>query len=303
MEMKTAGPGVGWTWLWRGLKSVFARPKTLFGALALLMAFVLALTAITLVVQLVWGQSVTAMLASNVVMMAVSVVVYPVMCGGYLRILHAVEHQQAAAATDLFGPFQPGGGAGRMILVGLGMFVIYAAFLGLLFTTIGHDVGAWYLHLMETGMHTTGKAPDLPPMPGGLAATVAVLMLFGMFYSAAFAIAMGQAALRRQPVMAAIRDGLVGAIRNLLPLLVLALCGLVAFFVFAIVLGMMVMIITLLASFVSAVLAVVLMVPLYAALMLYMYAVMLGVMYAIWQDVTGAPPPVAAPFAADRVEA
>lgn len=287
MEMNTLGPGAGWSWLIRGIKSGFQRPQTLFGAAALFVGLAFVIGMVQAAAQFVVGQSIAVLLTINIALMLVGVVVYPVLFGGYLRILDAVEHERPAAARDLFSPFQSGGGAGSLIMVGIVLMLVYALFLALLYFTIGHGVGTWYMQIAELGMQGGDKPAALPPFPSGFAATFALLMVFFIFYSAAFAIAIGQVALGSQPVLASIKDGMVGALKNLLPLLVLAVCSFFAFIVFAIGLAVLVAVVAALGSLVGPVFAMILIVPVYAAVVLLTYLVMFGVMYALWQDVSG----------------
>lgn len=285
MEMKSVGAGRGWSWLVFGLKSGFKQPKTLFGAAALFLLVAFAVGAVQMIAMVLLRQSLTAMLALYAVGMVVGVLVYPLLVGGYLRVQDAVEKGRPVSATAIFSPFSAGGGAGRLILVSLGLLLIYLVVMVLVYFTVGHAVGNWYLQVMEMGLHAADKPPPLPPMPGGFAATGAILMLFFIFYSAAFAIAMGQAAMRQCPPLQALRDGMVGAVKNLLPLLILALCSLLALIVISLGMGLVVLIITMIVSQLGPTFSLILIMPLYALMLLFMYQVMIGVMYAIWQDV------------------
>lgn len=303
MDMRAMGPGAGWSWLWRGIKRGFKRPGVLLGAAALFLAIAVAVGVLQFLAQLVLGLSPRAVLAFNGALMLVSAIVYPVLIGGYLGLLDKLEHGRPVGALDLFAPFRAGGSAGRLVLVGIGMFVLYALFFLLVYLTIGHAVGAWYIKLLSMTPHADGTASAIPPLPDGMGVVFAVLVVFFIFYGAAFSIALGQAALREQPVAAAIKDGLVGALKNLLPLLVLVLCSFLALFVLSMATGIVAVTLGMLAGAASPWLAVVLMVPAYAAMVLVMYTVMFGVMYAMWQDVAGGGPQHAGMPPAAHVEA
>ncbi len=161
-------------------------------------------------------------------------------------------------------------------------------FMALLYFTVGHGVGAWYMQMVSATAKGTAPLNASPDFPDGFALVVALMAVYFIFYSAAFAIGMGQAALRERPVMAAIGDGIAGAVKNVLPLLVLTICGLVAYLVFALAAGMVFAILMVIGALLSPVLAMLLVIPLYAAMMMVIYIVMFGVMYALWQDVAGA---------------
>ena len=289
MEMRTMSPGAGWSWLWEGVSSVFRRPGTLIGAAALMLLVPVGLGLVQAGSLLLAGGSPGIVQWVNGLAMLLVAVLFPLFCGGYLRIVDAIRHDRHVSAWDIFALFQPGSGGTRVVLVGLGFFLLTMLFMALIFFTVGHGVGTWYMQLMSAtakGAATSSAAPEFPD--DGFALAVALLTVYFIFYSAAFAIGMGQAALRERPVMAAIRDGIVGAVKNVLPLLVLTICGLVAYLVFAVGGGVVVVMLGVLVVMVSPALAALLVIPLYAVMMMVIYTVMFGVMYALWQDVAGA---------------
>ena len=125
-------------------------------------------------------------------------------------------------------------------------------------------------------------------------------MVFALWVTGYYAISLGQVALNRRSVFGAIGDGAVGALKNVLPLLVFALSSLLVWIVAVIVLVIVVVLFVMLAKFVSPWLTVALAIPAYIALLLMMFSVMFGVTYHLWRDVCGddataaMPPPLAA---------
>jgi hypothetical protein len=116
---------------------------------------------------------------------------------------------------------------------------------------------------------------------------MALFMVLGLFMTAFYAISLGQVALRRRSVFGAIGDGMIGALKNLLPLLVFAVSSVLAWIVVAVALVIVLLLVTLLAKLISPWLVLVVIVPLYIALLLMIFAVMFGMMYHLWRDVCG----------------
>lgn len=285
MDMQTKGPGAGWFWLTRGLNIGFQHPKVLFGAGALFLVYAVVVNGLQILVQDVLKPPPGELLAFIGLMMLVGAVISPILCGGFLRVMDAADHGRPARALGLFDAFRAGHGAGQLVVLGLCLMLVYVVLLALLYFTVGHDVGAWYMQTMAQMAHG-GKDVVMPPLPSGFAATVALLLVFYIFYSAAFAIAMGQVALCGQAPLAALRDGLVGALKSVLPLMVLAITGMIGAIVFVVGVAIALVVITLLASLIgSKVVALVLVGAIYLALLLLLCVVVVGVMYAIWQDV------------------
>lgn len=286
MEMQVRGPSAGWSWLVRGLNAGFHHPKVLFGAGLLFMLYVVLVAGLQILVQRVWVPSPVETLVLTGLMMLVGAVVYPLLCGGFMRVMDAVENGRPARASGVFDLFRRGQGGRSIVILGISLMLIYLVVVLLLFFTVGRHVGGWYMQLMASNLPGATHAV-FPPLPSGFGATLALLMVFFIFYSGAFAIAMGQVALRAQPPRTALRDGMAGALKNGLPLVVLAVVGTLGAIVFAVGVAIVVLMITLLASLLSKALALVLTVAIYLAMMLLMYVVVFGVMYAVWQDVAG----------------
>ena len=152
----------------------------------------------------------------------------------------------------------------------------------LMLVTLGLMAGAYYVHL------------QLPPPPDGLGGLFSLGGLFALFVAAVFAVGFGQVALRGRNLGAALVDGLAGAARNLLPLLVMAAVA----FALMMAAGLMLVLVAGILGLLHPVLAVAVFLPLYMVFVLVLYVVMFGVMYHLWRDVAGDPPAPAAGFEA-----
>ncbi len=116
---------------------------------------------------------------------------------------------------------------------------------------------------------------------------MALLTVFALFMIGFNSIGLGQIALRRRGVFNAIGDGLLGALKNLLPLLVLAASLVLAWLAVTIVLVIAAILLALFGRLVGAWLMFAVIIPVYIALLLVVFAIMFGVMYHLWRDVCG----------------
>jgi hypothetical protein len=285
MLMHARGPGAGWSWLMDGFMVMKRRPWTIIGAASLFAVCLLVPMALQFLLQQ-WARSHgdAAMIVLLLASMLVFGAFYPVLMGGFMRVIDANRNDQPVSAWIVLSPFRPGQGGLRIALFGLGMLVIYVAFLAILLATVGHGLLSWYLQLLDR--QAFGMPPQpLPSLPAGSAAAFALLTVFFLFYSGAIAIGVGQASLRDQPPLAALRDGITGSFKNALPLLVLAICGLVAFCVIAMAFGLFAAMLLLVAMLAGKLAAFILMVLLDIVLVILLYAFMMGVNHAMWRDV------------------
>lgn len=284
MLMRAKGPGAGWSWLMQGFTVARRNPKAIFGASALFTLCLLLLIAVQLFVQYVMKPQGSGMLAFLGVMMLVWGVFYPIVIGGFMRVIDASRNERPVSALTVFEPFRSGQGGARLALFGLCMLLVYVVFLALLVITVGHGMLSWYLQLLSHSPFDV-QAHALSALPSSFGVTLALLTVFFLFYSGALAIGIGQAALRGQPSLAAFRDGIAGAFKNALPLLVLAVCGVLALFVFALVFGLLAALAMVVLTLASRLLGIIFLIAIYLVMILLMYAFMMGVNYAIWHDV------------------
>jgi hypothetical protein len=288
-------PGAGWSWLKQAINLGRNNPRALFGAAALLMLVALIPSVLQLIAQRLFPGT-AAMLWITGVSLLVMVVVYPLLIGGFFGVIDATERGRPTHATALFDTFRPGPARGRLIGFGLLMSLIYLLAFGAVLVAFGGDVASWYVQVLAAAQQATpGTPPVLPAAPSGLGTVFGLGMLLMMFLGGVYSIGFGQVALTDRNVGGALADGFAGTIKNVLPLLVLAVVSLFGMLVVAIVLGLGLALLVTLGSLVHPLLGMLLALPVYLAFLVAMYVVMFGVMYFLWRDVTaaGAPTPSA----------
>lgn len=286
MTTRSRGPLAGFGWLKRGIEVAFRHPKPALGGAAFLLLAVLVPALIRVPIQfylmhagmpltfgiLLWS------LAGSVLLGLLIVPLY----AGYLQVIDAAERGLPARARDIFQPYRQGE-APRLIGYGLAIMLLYIVVLGIIVVATGSTLPGWYLQFLN--MQAAHQPP--PALPHGFGTAMALLTVFGLFMMGFYSISLGQIALGRRGVFDAIGDGALGALKNLLPLLVLAITLVVAWIIVAIVLVIVVALLFLLGRLVSGWLSLVLVIPVYIALLLLVFAVMFGVMYHLWRDVCG----------------
>ena len=287
MTTRSRGPSAGFGWLTNGFSVGFRHPKPLLGGAAFLVVACLLPSLITLPMQFhSLGAGTQPSPTTFGLIMAISMLfgllIVP-LYAGYLQLIDAAERGLPARALDIFKPYQQGE-ALRLIGYGLAMIVVYIALFGIVIAATGGGIASWYMQVL------TAQANHQPPptaLPDGFGITMTLFMVIGFFMMAFYAISLGQVVLNRRNVLSAIGDGMIGALKNLLPLLVFAVSALLAWIVVAIVFLIVVLLLTLIAKLISPWLALVVIIPLYIALFLLMFTMMFGVMYQLWRDVCG----------------
>jgi hypothetical protein len=287
MTTRSRGPSAGFGWLTRGIGVGFRHPRPLFGGAALLMLLVLLPALVTVPMQLYSlraGTPLNPAVFGGIMVgsMLLGLLIMPVYAG-YLQVVDAAERGLPARARDIFTPYRQGE-APRLIGYGLTMIVLYAVMVATIVAATGGGIAHWYMQVV-----TAQLAHQPPPtaLPQGFAAAVALFAVLSLFLMGFKAISLGQVALGRRGVFGAIGDGLAGALKNVLPLLVFALSAMVAWI--AVVVGFVIvgLLLALLGKLVGAWLVIVFIVPLYIVLLLTVLAAMFGVMYHLWRDVCG----------------
>ena len=149
MQMHAKGPGAGWSWLMGGFTVMKRRPWTILGAAGLFLLCALVPMVLQFVLQmLAKSRGNAAMVALLLASMLVFGALYPILMGGFMRVIDACRNERPASAWMVLSPFRPGQGGLRLALFGIGMLVIYVAFLAALLATFGHGLLAWYLQLL-----------------------------------------------------------------------------------------------------------------------------------------------------------
>ncbi len=294
MTTRTVRAGNGWKWLVQAVNVGRGNPKAVYGAIVILSALALLPSLLQLVLQQVLGLDAQSQLMVIGATSLLSMVVYPLLIGGVLRVIDRVERGQPAKASDVFSTFSGDAGAGRLIGFGLLMGALYIATFYALISAFGEGVIDWYMQILAISQDMSGQAapaspPDLPLPPAGIGPLMALGLLFGLYYATVYAIGLGQVALGDRPVGKAFTDGLGGALKNALPVIVVAALSMVGGLVLMLAFAMVVTLITVVASLLHPAIAAFLVLPLYLALVLVLYIVMFGVMYAMWRDICADP--------------
>lgn len=286
MTTRLNGPGAGLDWLTNGFMVAFRHPKPLFGAAALLLVAAILPSLVTLPMQFHAMRSgipqSPAMLGG---IMAFSVLYHLLLVplyAGYLRMVDALERGMPASAFGIFDPYRQGD-AWRLIGLALANVGLQIVLLGAIIAAAGGGIISWYVQLLSA----QAAHQQLPALPPGFGTAVALFIVLCLFMMGFYAISLGQVALRQRGVFGALGDGIVGALKNLLPLVVYALSFLLAGIVLLLGFVLVGMVLALMGKLVGAWLFLALMIPLYVALFLLLLATMFGVMYYLWRDVCG----------------
>lgn len=287
MTTRAMGPGTGWTWLRRGVNLGATNPRAIFGGAALMVLVALVPTVLQLAVQGTMGaENVPAMGALLAFSLLYSLLVMPPVMAGYLRLIHASETGGVPRAGAVFDVVRSAPDALRIIGLVLLLMVLGIVLFGAVIAGFGLDM----LEQLATAVAASQSAtPTLPQLPQGFGMLMALVMLLGLFFNGVYAIAVGQVALAGRGVFASLGDGLVGTLKNLLPLLVAALVALVGGIVALLALMLVVALLAFIGGLVHPVLAIALAAPVYLLAMVALYVVMFGVMYFFWRDVCADP--------------
>ncbi|MBD8898998.1 hypothetical protein [Rhodanobacter sp. DHG33] len=293
MTTRARGPGAGFGWLMDGIRLVFSQPKPFFGGAAWMVAACLLPSLITLPMQFFATKAGVPNTTITIVGMAISIplglLIVP-LYAGYLQMLDAAQRKQAVRTSDIFELYRQGE-ALRLIGFGLLTHVIYIAGTAAIVLATGRGLIHWYTQVMASQ-----ASHQLPPaLPGGLWTTLTLITTFCFLMMGCYAVSLGQVVLNQRRVFSAIGEGLIGALKNVLPLLVLALNFLIASVVLIIVLAIGMMVLALLAQLLGLWLMIVGAILIYAVFFLLMFAGMFGLSYFLWRDVCGGDGEVAMP--------
>lgn len=287
MTTRSKGPAAGFGWLTRGFSAGFRHPKPLLGGAAVLLIAVFLPTLLTLPIRIhVMHGGTPPTPATSIgwilLSMLCGLLLMP-LYGGFLQVIDAAEGDRPARVLDIFRPYRDGS-ALRLIGFGLLVLLLYVVMIVTLMLALGGGLLHWYVQML--GMPP--QQPSVPPsLPHGFGVFFALSMVFALFMTGFYAIALGQVALSRRGVFASVGDGIVGAAKNVLPLLTLALGGLLAAIALAIAVMFVLMVVVLLGKLVGQWLVVVIAIPVYIALMMTIFVGMFGVSYHLWRDVCG----------------
>jgi hypothetical protein len=290
---QSKGPWAGFGWLQRAIGICYRHPKPIFGGAIILLLIVMLPTLLMLPFQFHFlgaaTPNPTAVIGIMVVSTLVGLLVVP-LYAGYLQVIDAADRGLPAHVGDILNPYRKGE-ALRLIGYGLALIVIYVALMGIVVLAAGHGIVDWYMQVLAT------QANHLPPpgLPQGFGIAMALFTVMGLFMMGFYSVSLGQVALRRRGVFNALGDGFLGALKNLLPLIVLAISLFVAWIIAAIAVAIVIFVFALLGMLVGEWLMWVVIIPAYIALLLVVFAVMFAVMYYLWRDVCGGDTTAGAP--------
>jgi hypothetical protein len=305
MTTRAVSPGSGWRWLRQAINLGRNNPKAVFGAVALLAVIALIPSVIQLVLQYGLGLGPEAVMAVIGLTTVASIVIYPLLIGGLLRVIHAAENGQPTRATAIFDTFHADGDRGRLIGFGLLMTAIYLGVFLLVISLLGKDFMGWYWQLITAAQaQQAGGAPmspELLALPEGFGQVMAIGSLFALFMGGVYAIGFGQVALGGRRIGEALGDGFAGTLKNVLPIVLLAVLSVIGMFALVLVVTIVGGILAVVGGLVHKVLGMLLIMPVYIGMLLVIYVVMFGVMYFMWRDICGDAPAIDVPRD-DRIE-
>jgi hypothetical protein len=269
--------GIGWL---RNAVNVGGRkPGTLLAAAGLLLLVCLAPSLVTVPVQFLLPGNMSAFIGVMVFSLLVGLALSPVLAG-FLQVIDAIERGRPVRALDIFAAYR-NGVAGPVILFALVLMGVYIAVFALLTLAAGPEIRGLYADLLT---HGVAQEP-MVEMPGGFWRAWALAMVLAPLICGLWAIGYGQIAIARRPVSEAFVDGLTGTIKNIVPILVLAVALILCLIVVMIAFVLVVAFVGFIGKLVGAWLSIALIVPLYLGFMLAMYVVMFALGYFFWRDV------------------
>lgn len=288
MTTRAHGPAAGLRWLKRGINLGRHNPRAIFGGVALVALVAMLPSLLQLLLQPLVGSGAAAMASVLFLITVLSLLLMPPVIGGYLRVIDASEHGRPARAGEVLAPFRSMPDLRRLIGFGLVMTALYLLLGGALVYLVSPEFPAWYMQIaMLSQAGPVVDATALPAPPDGVGALVALGLLLGVFLGSVYAVGFGQIAVAGQGVGRALGDGFSGTLRNLLPLLVLAIAGLVLMVVLLLVAGLVAVAVGWAAGLVHPALGTALGMGVYLLMLLVVYVVMFGIMYHLWRDIAG----------------
>lgn len=284
--IRTVGAGAGFRWLMDAYAMARRDPGAILGAAGWMLLLLLVVTAALMLVNLfVLPGLTTSWIASAVASVLVTLPMTLVLAMGtvgYLRLLADVDAAREARASDIFRGFTDFGTVARLFGLMFAVMLFQQVVMIAIVVAFLPDVAHWYMAMAQM---RTAQSPTV--LPNGFWSAYVVTMLVIVATYAVQAIAVPQLVLGRRSIPHALRDGVVGILRNL-PALLACLVGLMtaglAFLIVAIVL---VFLLALVSQLVSAWLAIAIAVPLYLVAMTASFAWCAAAGYAMWRDIAG----------------
>ena len=283
MATRSRGPLAGFGWLRKAINLGHGNPKAVFGGAALVLVLAMLPSLVTLPLQMgavePGGAPDMAKLGAVMAISMLGGLLLVPLFAGFLRVIDAADRGRPASAFDVFKPYRQGETL-RLVGYGLAMLLVYAVMFAVVVAVAGGELARWYMQVLATQGQGTS-----PALPEGFGLGIATMGVLGLLVMGIYAISLGQVALGGRSVLGAIGDGVVGSLKNVLPLLVFVVSAVLAWIAVGIVFLLLGMLLAFVGALVAPWLVLVLMVPLYIVLMLGVFVVMFGVMYHLWRDV------------------
>lgn len=286
MTTKAVGPARGWDWLMRAVNLGRNNPKAIFGAVAWIALLALVPSIVQLGLQYGLKLGPTAVMSVIGLTTLLSIVLYPLLIGGLLRVIDNAENGRPTRAAAVFDAFRSGNGAGRLIGFGVLMTAIYLGLFLIVIYLFGQDFMHWYWNLITTAQSNPAATPQVGELPAGFGKVMGFGTLVALFMGGVYSIGFGQVAIGGRGVFEALSDGMAGTLKNVLPIVLLAVMAFIAYLVLVVAVVLVALVIGVVAAL-SKALAVLLMIPLVFAFVLGLYVVLFGVMYYMWRDICG----------------
>jgi len=288
---RALGPGAGLSWLIRAVQLGRHNARAVFGAVALLALVASVPQILQIVLESVFRLGAADSVMVTGVMALLTMAIAPPMFGGVLRVIDAAERGRDTHALAVFEGYRPDRAAGRMVTLGLLLGLLNLAMFVLVMWLFGDDLFAWFEKVQAASLEEDQAAFQalVQAPPSGFRTVMMIGMFFGMFMGSVGAIAFGQVALADARVLPALRDGIVGTLKNALPILVMAAVAFVVMIPFVIVCALVLLLLGTIGALIGASFGMLLMLPAYLGMVLALYVVVFGVMYYLWRDVCGVP--------------
>ncbi|GHA78932.1 hypothetical protein [Cognatilysobacter bugurensis] len=276
-------PGSGLQWFKNGLNLGHRNAKKVFAGAAVLLVAGLVPSLVALPIQMAAPQSGVVIALTYVLIMLLAFALAP-MYGGYLVLINAAESGQSPRVGDVFAAYRSRTGA-RIVGFALAVTALYIVSFVALAYLVAPDLPALYVKLLSSDpqqLQTTMQS-----LPEGLGRFIGLGMCLGLFLGGVYALGLGQVSLGEHGVGRALRDGVTGTAKNLLPLLVLLVVAIAALIACTLVFMVVAFVAGLLASMIGAWAMALVLLPMYLAAMLAMYVVGFGTVYHMWKSVCG----------------
>ncbi|MEO6064315.1 MAG: hypothetical protein ABIP49_00850 [Lysobacterales bacterium] len=277
-----AGNGV--SWLTRGFGTLGKYPVTIGGAVFLLVLAILVPLCIQFAAQfLLTG---TTALAVQLLATLAMVLITSLLMIGLLRLIDSLERTGTGSATSIFSTFSDSDLMARAVVFALIVLAVSIVFVVAVLLTLGPDMLGWYKTLITQPMTAGAAAPPITGSPW-LSVVVGFVGALALFGVNTFGYA--QVALTKAGGVEAFTDGLSATTRNVLPILVNMVVGIVTMLVLVIPMVLVLVVLGFIGGLLHPLAGAVLAVPLYAAFMAGLYALIFATMYHAWRDVFGDP--------------